>query len=192
MRKKFFTILLLCNSLYALKGWTACQKMTDFFYFSSFDLQLRLTESAHNDSGLPLFLVRLFHNKVVGALIDSFRSYTLFWDLRLIISLVGFIGICFFFLGIYYLITVKKKSRMLWIVLIWILLLPFIIMNRLPIPFHMALSLYTFALLIFAKFGFDQVIGRYPRFFIVAIVLFLLSIWWNTVYNPISLQFCMA
>jgi len=183
--------LILTNLMYAMRGWLECNKFTDFFYFSPLDLQLRIIESVNNDSGIPLFLVRAFHNKLSGGAIDIFRSYTLYWDIRLLMSLIGLTGFFFFLFGVYQFLQ-QNRQKYLWGVFVLLFLWPFMAIFRILIPFHLWLLVYSGFFLCFALYGVLQSNKAKSKVFIPsAIGSFLLGIWWSTVYTPQLLDFCM-
>ena len=129
--------MLILSIGYSVKPWLICQRFFDQFYYSSLDLQLRMIESIHAESGTPIFLVRFFHNKLVGSLLDGFRSYTLYFDFRFLTSLIGVTGLLFALVGVYHLLSEKKTKRS-YVFLALIIIYPFFsIFFRSFIPYQM-------------------------------------------------------
>src|SRR6266567_446988 len=109
-----------------VKAWFLCKSFTDLFHLSSINITLQIEDYVHSEKGTPLFLTRLFTNKIIDTFLDLLRIYLQFWDIRFgasWFSLVGYFGI---FAGFFYILSNKKKRLYHWAMLIIILLLPLI------------------------------------------------------------------
>lgn len=190
MNNKLIFGLVLISSLFSLRTWFACNRLTDPYYFSPFDLQLRLIEAIHSDMGIPLFVVRLFHNKVVGTVLDVFHSYILFWDLRFVFSLIGPAMFALAVIGIYVLLKNKKPLFFL-LILALLALFPFIqILFRSAIPFSFWIAAYSILFMMTGFYGSSKIrITKWSLLFIFSMIV--LSWWWNSVYSPLLLEFCV-
>ena len=113
--KKIYILLIifLAIQVFAIFQWNACRVFVDDFHFSSFDLELRLIEGIHNDVGVPLTEVRMFHNKVTGSLLDIFGHYLQFWNITFLAKFISLAGVVGVGAGLYYFFT-KKKNLISW------------------------------------------------------------------------------
>lgn len=192
MKKIISLIFVLSGFGISWLHWLDCTRIADKFHFSSLDLQLRLIESIHNDVGSQLLIVRLFHNKLLGSIIDIYRSYVLFWDPRFLISIFGFVGLCLFVSGVYYSVKNKKEYRWLRGVLVVLLLLPLVEIVFYPhIAFIAKTLIFIIPFIIFQFFGALKLIQKSVWFAVVFVLLVVVSLWWNSVYTPILLEFCV-
>lgn len=190
--KKVAVIILSFVQLFFLSKWLECIRFADKFYFSAFDLKLRLIEAVHNDSGMPLFLVRIFHNKVLGTVIDIYNSYANYLDILFFANLLSFAGafglICclwYFFQG--------KYGRFVWILFVLALISPlFVIISVVHLPFVLQLGFIATPLLIMSYLGWLQFLKsknilRYSIFFL----LILISLLWIVNVITINQPFCI-
>lgn len=179
MREKFTYIVLAVVEFLFLKQWIVCKKFADQFYFSSFDLKLRLIEAIHNDSGIPLFWVRIFHNKVVGTAIDVYNNYVHYWDITFLVQLLSFVGVFGLLCCIWYLFQ-KKCRTWMWILFIVSLVMPIfetIITHHLP--FVIQLGFIAVPLLTMSFFGWHKfLISRNRYRYGLFILLAALSLIW--------------
>ena len=153
MKKKLLLICILLVQLFAVYQSSTCGNFLGVLHFSSFDLQLRLIESIHNDVDSPLFIVRLFHNKLVGSIIDIFGNYLQFWNVLFLtnfISLAGVVGIAVQF----YYFFIRKKTKWLWTMFFFVLLTPFIEIMDVALPFVLRLVILILPLLLWSLLGY--------------------------------------
>src|SRR5258708_1808414 len=122
--KSSLIILTGITEFLTLQMWFACQNFTGIFHHSSINLNLQIEDYVHNEKGTSLFLTRLFTNKLTDQIINLFRFYMQFWDIRfgsIWFSLLGYLGILF---GFYYVLANTKKKWYHWIILVMLFLLP--------------------------------------------------------------------
>lgn len=179
--------------LYYLSKWFLCGKLEDRFYYSAFDLKLRLEEAAHNDVSVWLPLVRFFHNKIVGTLVDSFSHYIQYIDIFFLTQLLSPLGVFSFICGIYYGMRLKEK-RIFIISLIIFLLLPLVEMFlRLSFPFPAKIIILALPMQLISVFGiwrfFSAKKNLYARV-VVVVILLLLSIGWLSVFPDELFHHC--
>jgi hypothetical protein len=182
-------------ALFPFVQWSQCARFTDRFHFSPFDLQLRLIESIHNDSGVPLVLVRFFHNKLIGTLLDIFAIYTRYWELSFLVNIVSFLGIFGFFAGIYYFQRKYSGNRILWFLLVVIFFMPFIeVLAHPKFGLSMKLFLYYLPLNILVLFGIWHYVSC-KQYWVLRllslVILIVISLWWNMVMNPVAMKYCV-
>ena len=113
MKQKILLFFILLVQLYAVFQWTQCRDFIDQFHFSSFDLSLRLIDNIHNDKFVPIWEVRLFHNKVAGVAFDFFAQYLQFWNVSFLASFLSLAGVIGLAAQFYYFFSRKKKHFLL-------------------------------------------------------------------------------
>jgi hypothetical protein len=193
MKRKIILVVAVVIELIFLKQWLSCMRYPGQFHFSQFDLSLRLIEAIHNDGGVPLFIVRLFHNKIVGTVIDVYNSYTHYWDITFLVSLLSFVGVFGLLSCVWYLFRGKLKG---WAGILFAVALVFPIVEILVtynFPFILQLGLIAIPLAIMSSVGWWHFLAgenrlRYGLF----IVLEILSILWLlSVLLQSNLIFCL-
>lgn len=100
-------VIVLLVELLTIRFWLVCNKLADFFHFSFFDLTLRLDEAAHNDIGVPIFVVRTFHNKTLGTFVDVYKNFLHFWDILFLVNFISIVGVIGIFFAVWYLFQKK-------------------------------------------------------------------------------------
>jgi hypothetical protein len=97
------------------------------FLFPTFTqpkLALHIDDLIHNDSQLPLFIVRLFHNKISVAFFDILNYYLTYFSNTHVLSLTSLIG--FLSLGyLFYYIWKRREKKLIFLITI-LLLIPFL------------------------------------------------------------------
>jgi hypothetical protein len=190
MKKKlplFILLIVMLVQLFALWQWSACRGFADNFYFSSLDLELRLVEGIHTDQNIPLWVVRAFHNKVIGTIFDVFAAYLQFWNISFLAGFVSFAGI----LGIgaqFYYFFVGKKNLLRWALFAVVLLLPLAEVFHLLNGFSsetrvvlIALSYLFWSLLGYRKMLQEKKVN--PKIIIAVVVV---SFWYLLAFQPIA------
>ncbi|HSW97096.1 MAG TPA: hypothetical protein VLF89_04700 [Candidatus Saccharimonadales bacterium] len=164
-----------------VKAWFVCKSFTDLFHLASINITLQIEDYIHLEKGTPLFLTRLFTNKIVNSFFDLFRLYFRFWDIRFgasWFSLIGYFGI---FAGFYYIFSNNKKRWYHWVMVILILVLPVFEVVKGP---HISLvikSIYLWApFCLFSLYGIYQFLthGNRKLKLVIILLLTILSIWW--------------
>jgi hypothetical protein len=192
MKNKILTAIVLLIEIVTGSFWITCQKLSDRFYFSSYDVVLKIDELVHNDVGYATYTVRFFHNKLPLYSIEIINRYLQFWDLRfdvLYFSIVGYFGILY---GFWHLLRKENKSYKTWAVLIGLLLLPTIEIFHLILPFAARMVVLFVPYYLFSLFGIWQFLKKHKRLgLFVVIGLILLSIWYTAVFQKeIFRNFC--
>ena len=191
MRRKIILVVAVIIELIFLKQWLSCLRYPGQFHFSQFDLSLRLIEAIHNDGGVPLFIVRLFHNKIVGTVVDVYNSYTHYWDITFLVNLLSFVGTFGLFSCIWYLFRGKLKG---WVGILFAsaLVIPIAeILFTNNFSFILQLGLIAVPLAIMSFVGWwDFLAGENKLRYVLFVVLELLSILWlfSTLLQPNSIS----
>src|SRR5947199_669682 len=110
MKNKILTAIVLLIETVTGSFWITCQKLADKFYFSSYDVALKLDELVHNDVGYATYTVRFFHNKPSIFSIEILNRYLQFWDIQfdvLYFSIVGYFGILY---GFWHVLLKENKT----------------------------------------------------------------------------------
>jgi hypothetical protein len=192
MKNSIVTIIALLTELWTGSFWLSCQKLADRFYFSPFDSQLKTGELVHNDAGYSTHIVRFFHNKLSVYGSELFDRYLQFWDIRFgayFFTIVGYFGILY---GFWYLIRKDHKSYKTWTIIIVLLLLPFIEILHVNIPFIARLLILLVPYYIFSLFGIWQFLKKHKKYGVLIIsILILLSAWYIFAFEKDILKnFC--
>lgn len=194
MIKKLSLLLILAVELITLRYWFLCQQFKSFIHLSSQNVGLRVDELIHNDGNTPLLLVRLLHNKIIVFILDIFRIYLQFWDIRFatnLFSIVGYFGI---FCGFYYLILSKIKNSYKIILSLFLLLLPFVeIVFEPNLNFILKLFLLVLPYWLFSLFGIYQfcINGNRPQRVLIIGFLISLSLWWTVLLSHEIGNYCV-
>jgi hypothetical protein len=184
---KILLFLLIGIECFVVLQWTQCTGFADHFHFSSFDLNLRLIESIHNDQGVPLWQVRLFHNKVTGAIFDVFAHYLQFWNLLFLTSLISLAGVIGLGVQFYYYFFKKKKALLSSLLLLTILLVPFVeIFYSQRIPFILRFMLLALPLVVWSVLGYRSLLMEKKINTKIIYVILLISFWYQLI--PFLLQ----
>lgn len=184
-----FLILIFIIQVTALLPWFACSDFTIPVHFSSFDLGLRLIENIHNDVGVPLQEVRMYHNKVTGSLFDIFGHYIQFWNISFLAKFVSLAGVVGLVAGLSYFFT-KKKNWMLWSAFSYLLVVPFIEMfGFTKLPYLVRLVLVAMPFVIWSLFGYWNLLKEKKINVKWIVVLLLVSVWYQLALPGLE-KFC--
>lgn len=192
--KIFKTILIVGFFLLGISALKPGFEYRDFsseIHFSSLDLKLQLEEAIHNDVNVPLFWVRFFHNKLTFFVLDVFRRWLMFWDIRFLLSYLLPTGIFGLAYGILNLLK-TKKSYFLWFVsyLIFLSLTEVIFAPR--FNFLLKILFLLFPLQIFSLFGWWWFLKTNKiKALFLALGLLLMTIWWQRVFSNELMNFCV-
>jgi hypothetical protein len=195
MKKKFVRLLLLITveiELAVLVFWLFhCNNFQEILHVSFWQLALQLKGEAGQDFGLPLLIIRLFHNKPIDALLLIIKTYFRFWDFLFTGGLFPLIGSFGILAAGYYFFASTVKRTWQWILFILFLVLPFIeLFLYAKIPFLIRIGLF------YAVFGFISVLGI-KKFalsqkwgFIILTILVAISLWWFAIADFRLANFC--
>jgi hypothetical protein len=186
-------LVIMSVQLFAVFQWSACHGFADNFHFSSLDLELRLIEGIHADQNTPLWMVRAFHNKLVGTAFDVFGAYLQFWNFSFLAGFISFTGI----LGVgaqFYYFFAGKKNLLLWTAFILVLLMPLVAVLNLirSFPSDIRLVLISLPYLIWSMLGYRRMLHEKKIHKKIIVVVLLLSVWYllalQSVLSICSLQ----
>ena len=179
MRRKIILVVLAVMELVFLKQWLVCTRYADQFHFSPFDLSLRLIEAIHNDGGVPLLIVRLFHNKIVGTTVDIYNNYTHYWDIAFLANLLSFVGVFGLLCCIWYLFQ-GKFGKWAWILFVAALVFPIVeILLTYNSLFILQLGFIAIPLLAMSFMGWWHFLAGGEKFrYGLFVLLELLSVVW--------------
>lgn len=179
-QSKIIVIILICLLLtmgVAVESF-ALFRSYDTVHVSSIDLQLRLIENIHGDKNIPIWQVRLFHNKFEGMLFDIFDAYVQFWTTTFLFRWIGLVGVVGVWLQWYY-FCFHKRNKWLWSACALVLLFPFIEMfGLINLPFQIRAALLSLPFLVWALLGYRNFLttSSRARHYIVFGILFA-SLW---------------
>ena len=183
-------LIILVVQIFAIFQWTACHDFSGSFHFSSFDLSLRLIDGIHSDHNVPLWLVRLFHNKIIGTALDIFAAYLQFWSLTFLAGFISLAGM--FGMGAqFYYFFAKKKTLLLWVLFAIVVLIPFgevlNLVNR--FSFTIRIALIALPYLVWSMLGYWKLMQTDRINTKMIDVLIIVSLWY-TVALPFILPIC--
>jgi hypothetical protein len=180
MKEKLLISVVAIIELITIKSWLVCHDLRSMMDISSVNTKLQLEDYIHNDTNTSMFVIRFFHNKISGLVINILDKYLKFWDIRFtsnVFSLVGVFGIV---LGLWelgnYRIKILYKIILFLLLVIWPI--PFSL-NFLHFAFEYKIFIFVFPYYILSLFGIWCFLQRNKKFtFSIVILLSLLSIWW--------------
>lgn len=185
MRKNILLLpFLIVIALYS-GFWTNCTRLSDLFYFSEFDLRLRIIEAINNDEGIPLLIVRIFHNKVIGFILDVYRHILHFWDVNFLVWLISFLGIFSFVYGLY-LLRFKRKRKLIGVLFLTLASLQFLeVIIKFDFLYKWKFFILLFLYSSISLVGLSEFIKRNSFRISISLImiLFLLSIWWMNFFS---------
>lgn len=179
MKRKIILAIFAAIELLFLGQWSTCVRFTEQFHFSSFDLSLRLIEGIHNDGSVPIFLVRLFHNRILGTIVDIYNNYTHYWDITFLLQLLSFVGV----FGLLWSIWCNFRGKISkWVRILFVasLVIPIIeIVGILHFPFVLQLGLIAGPLLAMSFMGWWNFLADENKFkYGIFVALEMLSVLW--------------
>lgn len=133
--------------LYALSLFAKCTDFQSLFHFQVADLNLQLLDLIHTDTGVPLFIIRLFHNKFIIIILDIYTSITHYFDPLFITSFLSFFGMIFFVFGCWTFFTKRNRFSLLLIPLFISILLEMLIHPKSMFPERFGLLAFLFLLI---------------------------------------------
>ncbi len=188
--KRLIIFITLPIFIYNLSFWRNCEDFIGKFHFSLFDLELRIMEGIHNDT-LPHALVRVFHNKILGSIIDVYNHYMQFLNIHFMISLLTVVGLLG--LGMAAVYAIKQKHILLLSIGFILSLLP---LGEIVFP----QKLFVLKLLLIAPYFVFSLIGWWhfldgKKHAVPKVLLFFmlvgLSVWWSVVFGSDASTYCV-
>ena len=195
MIKQLTICLVFFVELIAVGQWLSCRYFKDFIHFSSVKTALFTEGLINNDSGIPIFIVRFFHNKVVANINAISENYLRFWDIRFALNLFSVIGSFGIILGIWYLFAGNiKKRKYLRILLAYMLTVPLVeIISGNHIDYIYKIIFIAIPFQIFSFFGVWEFISPNNNWLRISIVvgLSLVSLWWMYILGQDIYNYCV-
>jgi len=190
MKEKILLFLLLCLELFAVFQWFHCRDFGGQFHYSSSEVALRLLDSIHNDRNVPLWLVRVFHNKIAESVFVLFAEYLQFWNVSFLVSFISLAGIVGLGAQFYQFFTIKKKHVLSWIVFLMLIFVPFIeIFASGKFSFLFRLLIIAFPFITWSMMGFYALVEKQKMNSKIVDILLLLSLWYLCALHPLAM-FC--
>lgn len=180
--------------LLVFSHWVSCWIFINNFYFTPNILATTLLNATNADKGVPLLLVRAFHNKILGLLWGILQTSLQYWDIRFLINLLGMVGGIGVYLGIWYFFTKKLRNIYVWILIFLLSVWVFVEMFFIPhIPYFQRLIPFFILLQIFSIFGYFQFIKNADSRVRYAVIVILLLLSLASLFLfPLSYQeFCV-
>lgn len=178
---------------YLLKTHLSCANYNGNFHYSSHVVSFHLNELISGERQVPIFIVRLFHNKITIFLFDIFNRYIQFFNIFYLINIIGLAGLFGLFYFYFYFFA-YTENRFIKIFAVFILLLPFLeIFQLTKQTFFLKMLYLILPYQTIALVGFFFFLKQNKRIsYIIYFLLLLMSIGWIIVFQRESLNFCTA
>jgi hypothetical protein len=178
---------------YLLKTQLTCTDYNGNFHYSSVVSSFHLKELIDTEnSSVPMDIVRLFHNKITVFFFDIFGRYIQFFDIFYLIKILSLVGL-FGLLNFYYLLFSQKiKNKIFNIFGLLILTFPFLeIFQIMKHSFLLKISILILPFQIVSFLGSLFFLKKNKKsFFVIYLVLLVLSAGWIIVFKNDLLSFC--
>lgn len=188
-------ILIFVIGYMSFTKWHNCWRFVDQFYTTSSMRQNELLLLTNGEQGVPLFIVRMFFNKVAYLPWSIFQTLLQYFDVRFLQRFIGVVGGIGVFMGLWYFFTKYRNNFLMWIP--FSTLLVFAIYEMLFAP-HYSFGnqiLFFFILFqIFSLFGTWQFLhGKHMVWrYIVIGLLVLLSIIYLSAFPNAYQNYCLS
>lgn len=194
MRNILLLTIIVIIEFFAINSWFVCTKFADFFHFSLFDLILRLEEGMHNDSGVPLYIVRIFHNKAVGTFVDVYKHFLYYWDILFLANFISIIGVIGLFFAVWYVFQKNSQKRYIVPIFLFLITIQFVEIFLKPnINFTLKIFCFFIPLVILSLFGWSEYMQRNNKTSIwIVLILGLVSLWWLVTFNQAMSTYCFV
>lgn len=190
IKQKLFIVSVFIVEIISILQWVRCQIFTA--HFSTLDLSLRLIESIHSDTGVSILETRIFHNKILYVLLDTFNIYLRYLNISFLTMFLSIAGVFGLSVGIYYFLRSKKKPLFSWILLVLLFLTPLLEgFNLLQTYFVIKLIILTIPFILWSLYGYYRLLEKpNKKIYGVIILLLVLSIWFITNGGQNFKDFC--
>lgn len=194
MKKIVLLIIIAVVEFFAIKSWFACTRFADFFHFSLLDLSLRIDEASHNDVGIHIAVVRTFHNKALGAFVDSYKIFLHYWDILFLANFVSIVAVIGTLLAVWYLFQKNSQKRYVIALFLFLIIAQVTEIFLKPnINFVIKAFCLFIPLLIISLIGWNEFIKQNKKRCIwVILVLCFVSIWWLLTFNQAISTYCFV
>lgn len=177
---------------YLLLKHLSCSDYNGNFHFSSHVTSFHLNELTSSEGQAPIFIVRLFHNKMIVFLFDIFNRYIQFFNIFYLINIVGLAGLFGLLYFYFSLVYQKIENKFIKIFGIIILLLPLLEIFQLIKQAFFLRTLYLIlpyqAAALMGLFFFLKQNKRVS--FAIYFLLLFISVGWIIVFQQELLNFC--
>lgn len=187
----FLLVTIVIEIVYFVFWLFHCKDFQEVLHIHFEPLVLQLQGETSQDLGLPLMVIRFFHNKLIDSFLLVIKTYFRFWDFLFFGELFPFIGSFGILAAGYYFLASKTKRAAYWILFLLFLGLPFMELFLYQIiPFVIRISLF------YAVFGFISVLGIWKftqsskRALLIILILAIISIWWILTADFHLANFC--
>lgn len=191
--RKIILLVSILFPLYSVTLWKKCLDFASVYHFSRYDLELQLIDAIHTDTG-SLIVTRIFHNKPVFLLLDIFKRYTLVLDVNLLVSMLSLVGVVGVVLGLWYLLSQRRKYLSCLLILV-LMLLPLIVVINPGVPFKFLLPMFFVPFFLLSALGHYRFIEEYrlkKMLLIFYLVLFILSLVMVIAYPQSAYTYCVT
>jgi len=195
MRKKitllFVLIALAIEAVYLAFWLFHCKNFQEILHVDFKPLALQLQGETSQDYGLPLLVVRVFHNKLVDSFLLIIKTYFRFWDFLFLGELFPFIGGFGILTAGYYFFASKTKRISHWTFFILFLLLPFLeLFSYSKTPFLIRIGLFYIVFASISLLGIWKFVLSQKWALLILTVLAIISIWWFLIADFNLATFC--
>jgi hypothetical protein len=169
-----------------------CTNFNGNFHYSFIVNSFHLNELIATETGVPIFVARIFHNKITVFAFDLFSRYLQFFDISYFIKILGPVGV--FGLMYFYFLILGQKIKNIFINIfgIALLLLPFLeIFQIFKSAFFLKLLVFILPYQIASFIGYLFFLREGNRVtYWIYFVLLILTIGWIIVFQNELLSFC--
>jgi hypothetical protein len=168
-----------------------CKNFQEVLHVNFSQLALQLKGESGQDYGVPLFITRLFHNKLVDGFLLIIKTYFKFWDFIFFGELFPFIGGFGILAAGYYFFDSKTKRTRDWMLFLLFLILPFMeLFLYQKILFIVRISLFYLVFGFISLLGIKRFVSLHRWSFAIIIILAIVSIWWLLIADFHLANFC--
>lgn len=185
MSKTVLLIVVFFLQCIYLIHFTQCKYFNEPFFLHPRDVNLQLGGDIYGDKQ-PVWLVRIFHNKLEAYSIAVFDSYFYYFYFPFLLNFLSAAGL-FGLLAGFYFISVHKRDKIAWWLLTPVLIVPALELFIIPkIPFFISMVVLWLAFQSFSLYGYFQFLNHQKSKFVsyaTVSVLVFISIVWIFAYN---------
>lgn len=186
MKEKILLLLILCLELFAVLHWFDCRDFVGEFHYSQSSLDLRIIEGIHSDQQMPIWFVRIFHNKMMGFVFDVFAQYIQFWNVSFLASFLSLAGVAGLAAQAYAFFVAKKRHVVIWVLFLALLAFPLIeifLFNH--FSFVVRLLIIAFPFVAWSMLGYHYLLEKVHVNSKIIDGLILVSLWYLFTFHPI-------
>lgn len=179
------TVVLLMG-IWQLSSFLSCRELLPEYLFKKENIEFSLQDLIHNDTGMPVLITRIFHNKITVFLEVITRVYLQYFNPAFLVQIFSLPGLAGLIYGLSLLLK-KESGRYLKLLGGWFFLTPFLMANLyLKVPVFGRMILWFVPGIIIGLYGWREFYrrngGKTIRIFLALTALAL--IWKIGVGNP--------